>query len=148
MSRTYNYIMENPGSSVSDIVRDINITEDKVRYQIKASGDTLVKDDSRPAKFSVNPDIYENEADIEERQAEKEKIEDDAGQGKPKRKILTSQAQLNKMVATAEMMKVTMDYSREKRLWYFTSEDNQLSAKSKDLPSIRENFEKWLKENF
>tara|TARA_R100000789_G_C2981927_1_gene143722 strand:+ start:180 stop:614 length:435 start_codon:yes stop_codon:yes gene_type:complete len=144
MSRVYDYIRENPGVSVPEIVLGIgSITEDKVRYQIKSAGDLLTKDDGYPAKFSVNRKASDEEANIEE-------LEEAIKADRPKRKILTSQPQLNKMVATAKEAGVKMEYDKTERLWRFSQKgvSKQLLA-SNELPKVREaGFDKWLKENF
>ena len=99
MINIFDFIKENPDSSVKHIAYCTELNEDQVRYQIKAQGDKLRKSLSRPARFSINPeyDLEKQFEDIKE-ETDIEDLEEAIKKDKPKRKILTSQAQLNKMV--------------------------------------------------
>lgn len=156
----YEYIKENPDSSVKQISHYTELTEDSVRYQIKTLKETLIKSPGRPARFSINSEHLGVVVNLEE-EFEEMKIETDIAdleeaikKDKPKRKILTSQAQLNKMVDSCWDSKVKMKYSREERYWIFTKGSSwtegeiQIKVKSKELPDIRTNLSKWIKENF
>lgn len=161
----YEYIKENPDSSVKQISHYTELSEDSVRYQIKTLKETLIKSPGRPARFSINSEhlgvvvnleeefekmkLEENEEVIDsELEADIEDLEKAIKKDKPKRKILTSQAQLNKMVDNCWVFEIKMEYSRNERYWIFTKGEIQIKVKSKELPAIRTNLSKWIKENF
>lgn len=144
MSRTYDYLVENPGSTVSEILAGIgSTTQDKIRYEIKKCGELLIKDDDRPARYSV--------AQIDEQTPEEDErgLEEAMAGAKPKRKILNPQPVINKMIATAKEAGVEMKYNRKGRDWGFTKKKHTEFVPSKELPDIREfGFDKWLEKNF
>ena len=139
------FFIKNPGSTVADIVNAMPITEDKVRYQIKMSGDMLLKDDGRPARYTAAPIDEDIDEDIDEAP-----VKSDESQGdKPKRVILNPQPVINKMIATAKEAGVNMTYNKADRTWYFSKGKLSAFKKSQELPNIREKgFEKWLGNNF
>lgn len=149
MSRTYDYLMEHPGSTIADIVHAMNISEDKVRYQIKKEGDVLIKDDGRPAKYSVNPEYLDPSKPEESYDAslleEKPKTKVNS-----KRVLMNPQPVINKMIATAKEAGVKMEYIKAERTWYFEGGRGERDElQSKELPKIREfGFEKWLGDTF
>ena len=145
----YDYIEETPDSTIKEIAQKTGITEDQVRHRIKKEGDRIIKTTGRPARYSTDPDYdIENEmSDIKE-EADIEDLEEAIKKDKPKRKILTSQAQLNKMVDNCWVFEIKMEYSKKERYWIFTKGDVQRKVKSKDLPAIRINLSEWIKENF
>ena len=148
----YEYIKDNPDSSVKQISHYTDLTEDSVRYQIKILGEKLIKSLSRPARYSITPEGHminlEEEIMDSELEADIEDLEEAIKKDKPKRKILTSQVQLNKMVESCWTSKVKMEYSRKDRSWIFRKDKTLRLVRSKDLPTIRTNLSKWLKENF
>ena len=162
----YEYIKENPDSSVKQISHYTELSEDSVRYQIKTLKETLIKSPGRPARFSINSEhlgvvnleeefeemkLEENEVDVidvAKELADIADLEKAIKKDKPKRKILTSQAQLNKMVDNCWVFEIKMEYSRNERYWIFTKGEIQIKVKSKELPAIRTNLSKWIKENF
>ena len=150
----YEYIKENPDSSVKQISHYTELTEDSVRYQIKTLKETLIKSPGRPARFSINSEhlgvVVNLEKEFEEMKIETDiaDLEEAIKKDKPKRKILTSQAQINKMVDHCWTFEITMEYSRNERYWIFTKGEIQIKVKSKELPAIRTNLSKWIKENF
>ena len=150
----YEYIKQNPDSSVKHIAYCTELSEDQVRYQIKTLGETLIKSLSRPAKYSIMPQehidasILEEEFEDIKEVADIEDLEEAIKKDKPKRKILTSQAQLNKMVDNCWVFEIKMEYSKKERYWIFTKGDVQRKVKSKDLPAIRINLSEWMEKNF
>ena len=149
MTSIFNFIKENPDSSVKHIVYCTELSQDQVRYQIKTQGDKLRKSLSRPARFSVNPkyDIDQLMEDVEEGVDIKD-LEEAIKKDKPKRKILTSQVQLDKMVREFHSHDIKMEYSRQERYWNFNKGWIEIKIKSKELPNIRINLLKWMEENF
>ena len=144
MSRTYDYLMEHPGSTIADIVHNMNISEDKVRYQIKKEGDVLIKADGRPAKYSVNPEYLDPSKP--EKSYDASLLEEKVNS---KRVLINPQPVINKMIATAKEAGVNMTYTKADRTWYFSKGKLSAFKKPQELHNIREKgFEKWLGNNF
>ncbi len=150
----YEYIKQNPDSSIKLIALHNQLSEDQVRYKIKALGEKLIKSLDRPARYSIMPQehidssILEEEFEDIKEEADIEDLEEAIKKDKPKRKILTSQAQLNKMVDNCWVFEIKMEYSKKERYWIFTKGDVQRKVKSKDLPAIRINLSEWMEKNF
>ena len=150
----YEYIKQNPDSSIKLIALHNQLSEDQVRYKIKALGEKLIKSLGRPARYSIMPQehidssILEEEFEDIKEEADIEDLEEAIKKDKPKRKILTSQAQLNKMVDNCWVFEIKMEYSKKERYWIFTKGDVQRKVKSKDLPAIRINLSEWMEKNF
>ena len=110
MTNIYDYIEENPDSTIKEIAQKTGITEDQVRHRIKKEGDRIIKTIGRPARYSTDPDYnIENEmSDIEE-EADIEDLEKAIKEYKPNRKILTSQSQLNKMANNCWVLEIKME---------------------------------------
>ena len=150
----YEYIKQNPDSSIKLIALHNQLSEDQVRYKIKALGEKLIKSLDRPARYSIMPQehidssILEEEFEDIKEEADIEDLEEAIKKDKPKRKILTSQAQLNKMVDNCWVFEIKMEYSKKERYWIFTKGDVQRKVKSKDLPTIRINLSEWMEKNF
>lgn len=166
MKNIHEYLKRNEKSTVKDISKSLTLTEDQVRYQLIKGLDNeeVIKIEGRPARYSIN---IENEVDVIdvakeladivnlEEEFEEMKIETDIAdleeaikKDKPKRKILNPQGQINKMVDNCWVFEITMKYSKEEKYWVFAKGKIQIKVKSKELPSIRENLSKWMKENF
>ena len=151
----YEYIKQNPDSSIKLIALHNQLSEDQVRYKIKALGEKLIKSLGRPARYSIMPQehidssILEEEFEDIKEEADIEDLEEAIKKDKPKRKILTSQKQLNEMADNCMILgNIDMEYSKKERYWIFTKGDVQRKVKSKDLPAIRINLSEWIKENF
>jgi len=150
----YEYIKQNPDSSIKLIALHNQLSEDQVRYKIKALGGKLIKSLGRPARYSIMPQehidssILEEEFEDIKEEVDIEDLEEAIKKDKPKRKILTSQAQLNKMVDNCWVFEIKMEYSKKERYWIFTKGDVQRKVKSKDLPAIRINLSEWMEKNF
>ena len=150
----YEYIKQNPDSSIKLIALHNQLSEDQVRYKIKALGEKLIKSLGRPARYSIMPQehidssILEEEFEDIKEEVDIEDLEEAIKKDKPKRKILTSQAQLNKMVDNCWVFEIKMEYSKKERYWIFTKGDVQRKVKSKDLPAIRINLSEWMEKNF
>ena len=66
-----------------------------------------------------------------------------------KRKILTSQPQLNKMVKDFEALDIKMEYDRKEKMWRFSKSGvSKTLLKSNELPQVREDISAFVKRNF
>ena len=150
MSDIYDYIKDNPDTSIKQISHYLEMTEDKIRKDIRRLGDKIIRGPGRPAGFTVNPEFdIENEMTETKEEVDIEELEEAIKKDKPKRKILTSQAQLNKMVDEFQVQGIAMGYCRQSRYWKFSKKGKFIiQVKSKELLDIRSNMATFLEENF
>ena len=150
MKNIHEYLKRNEKSTVKDISKSLTLTEDQVRYQLIKGLDNeeVIKIEERPARYSINIENEVDVIDVAKELADIADLEKAIEKDKPKRKILNPQGQINKMVDNCWVFEITMKYSKEEKYWVFAKGKIQIKVKSKELPSIRENLSKWMKENF
>lgn len=150
MKNIHEYLKRNEKSTVKDISKSLTLTEDQVRYQLIKGLDNeeVIKIEGRPARYSINIENEVDVIDVAKELADIADLEKAIKKDKPKRKILNPQGQINKMVDNCWVFEITMKYSKEEKYWVFAKGKIQIKVKSKELPSIRENLSKWMKENF
>ena len=62
----YEYIKQNPDSSIKLIALHNQLSEDQVRYKIKALVEKLIKSLGRPARYSIMPQEHIDSSILEE----------------------------------------------------------------------------------